>query len=71
MDIDDEAWAQQFTDFGLAVLDWSGNYCERVEFSEAEFADMVANGERLVDELRRDAIHLAGDAFYERSRRAS
>jgi hypothetical protein len=39
--------------------------------SEAEFADLVANGERLVDELRRDAIHLAGDAFYERSRRAS
>lgn len=71
VDIADEVWAQQFTDFGSDVLAWNGNHCERVEFSESEFADMAAHGERLVDQLRRDSIHLAGDTPYERSRRAS
>ena len=71
VDIADEVWAQQFTDFGSDVLAWSGNHCERVEFSESEFADMAAHGERLVAELRRDSIRLAGDTPYERSRRAS
>jgi predicted nucleotidyltransferase len=71
VDIADEAWAQQFSDFALDVQHWTGNYCELVEFSETEFAEMVANRERLVDELRRDAIHLAGDEFHERARRAS
>jgi predicted nucleotidyltransferase len=71
VDIADEVWAQKFSDFARAVENWSGNYCELVEFSEAEFADMVANGERLVEELRRDSTHLAGDTFHERSRRAS
>jgi len=39
---------------------WSGNPCEIVEYSTRELKALVRRGERLADELRRDAVPLTG-----------
>lgn len=42
------------------VRAWSGNACEVLELTETELGDLVHNQDRLVDDLRRDAIPLLG-----------
>lgn len=59
---DDPGWSVQIDEFTAQVTRWSGNQCCLLEYSEREFADLVERGERLVDELRRDGLHLAGAA---------
>ncbi|MHB1782268.1 MAG: hypothetical protein ACYCTE_06190 [Acidimicrobiales bacterium] len=39
---------------------WSGNDCQILEYSKTELAELVAAGEPLVEEVRREAITLAG-----------
>ena len=57
---DDPGWSAQIDEFTTQVLRWSGNQCSMLEYSAQEFSDLVERGERLVDELRRDGLHLAG-----------
>ena len=60
VDIDNESWQQQLSDLSSAVTAWSGNDCRILEFSRSELAELVASGERLVAELRSDALVIAG-----------
>ncbi len=61
-------WIAQSDHFSAQVRAWSGNNCEVLEYSEKEFAALVARGERLITELRRDAIRIAGDTVAARTR---
>lgn len=56
----DETWHSQLDDLADQVRRWSGNACEMLVLTEREFQAAVGRGDRLIDELRRDAIHLAG-----------
>ncbi len=60
VDSDNEAWATQVMDLAVSVHAWSGNACEVLEYSQAEFADLVESGDTLVTNLRRDAVRLSG-----------
>lgn len=60
VDVDRESWQQQLSDLSSAVTTWSGNDCQILEFSRSELAAMIASNERLVTELRSDALMIAG-----------
>ncbi|MHB1090182.1 MAG: nucleotidyltransferase domain-containing protein [Ilumatobacteraceae bacterium] len=60
VDVDNELWQQQLSDLSSAVTTWSGNDCQILEFSRSELAVLVASDERLVAELRSDALVIAG-----------
>lgn len=66
---DDGSWLQQMDALSAAVTAWTGNGCEVLEYSETQFATVVANDARLVHELRTDALRIAGD-LVEHSTRA-
>ncbi len=57
---DDEAWQPQLDHLADQVRRWSGNACEMLVLTESDLQVAVHRGDRLIDELRRDAIHLAG-----------
>jgi predicted nucleotidyltransferase len=57
---DDETWQKQVDDLADQVRRWSGNQCETLVLTESELQAAVRRDDRLVDELRRDAIHLGG-----------
>lgn len=59
---EDEQWRDQLADFAEQVTVWSGNGCEILELSDIRLREMVAARERLVDELRADAIVLTGES---------
>ena len=56
----DDAWQQQLDDLADQVRRWSGNTCELLVLTVSELQAAMHRGDRLIDELRRDAIHLAG-----------
>jgi predicted nucleotidyltransferase len=56
----DETWHQQLGDLAGQVRRWSGNACEILVLTESEIRAAIHRGDRLIEELRRDAIHLAG-----------
>ena len=60
IDDDNPTWEAQVMSFREKVHAWSGNMCEVLEVSRSELASMEQNGERLIDELRKDATLLAG-----------
>jgi predicted nucleotidyltransferase len=53
-------WSQRVMELTDAVARWTGNRCEILEYSEAEFARLVRDHDTLIDNLRRDAVALAG-----------
>ncbi|MDO5504544.1 MAG: nucleotidyltransferase domain-containing protein [Actinomycetia bacterium] len=57
---DDVTWRQQVASFADKSSLWTGNDCAIVEVSKSELEDMVTARERLIVELRADAIVLAG-----------
>jgi predicted nucleotidyltransferase len=57
---DDEAWQQQLDELAAQVRRWSGNVCEILVLTDSELKAAVHRGDRLIEELRRDAIHLVG-----------
>jgi predicted nucleotidyltransferase len=59
-DGDDPVWQRQLTDLAEQVHRWTGNSCEILELSHAELDAAVARGDRLSNDLRRDAVHIAG-----------
>lgn len=68
---DHPSWNHQTEGLIEDVLSWTGNRCSLIEYSRAEFMDLMQGTERLADELRRDGIHLGGrlDIRTVRSRR--
>lgn len=60
VDDGDETWLQQVSDLGEHVHDWTGNTCEILELSALELDAAHGRDDRLVSELRRDAVHLTG-----------
>jgi predicted nucleotidyltransferase len=60
IDVDNESWQQQLSNLSSDVTAWTGNDCQILEFSRSELAELVASGERLVGELRSDALVIAG-----------
>lgn len=56
----DEDWEAQTMALADSVRRWSGNACEMLEYSDTEYLAMVAAGDRLVGEIRSDAIVLTG-----------
>jgi predicted nucleotidyltransferase len=60
VDESDPQWLRQLETLAELVARWSGNPCEIVEYSAQELKRLVRRGERLVTELRRDAIPVAG-----------
>jgi len=60
VDADSVDWLRQLDTLSAHVHTWSGNSCEILELTRPELAAMVARGERLVEELRAEAVVLAG-----------
>jgi predicted nucleotidyltransferase len=60
IDDSDPRWLEQLETLSAHASLWSGNSCEVVEYSAQEVRDLIDHGERLVTELRRDAIPIAG-----------
>lgn len=60
VDDGDETWLRQISDIADHVHAWTGNVCEVLELSLTEVSEARGRGDRLVDELRRDAVHLTG-----------
>ena len=56
----DPRWLRQLDGLTERVKDWTGNSCEILELSGQEIAELVRRGDRLVTELREDAIPVAG-----------
>lgn len=61
-DDSDDAWMQQVDTLSEHVSAWTGNRCDILELTRAELDDAVERDDRLVGDLRRDTIHLIGDA---------
>jgi Nucleotidyltransferase domain len=60
VDEDLPAWLEQVDALGGHITRWTGNGCEVLELSRSELAAAVVRDERLVADLRRDAVPLAG-----------
>jgi predicted nucleotidyltransferase len=61
VEADDPQWQGNLASFADHVSRWSGNSCEILERSPSALEVLATNGERLIGELRRDAIFLHGD----------
>jgi hypothetical protein len=57
---DDDDWQSRLEALVVQVRSWSGNQCEPLVLTESELQAAVRRDDRLVSELRHDAIHLAG-----------
>ena len=60
VDPDLPAWLEQVDTLSSHITRWTGNGCEVLELSSSELAAAVARDERLIAELRHDAVPLAG-----------
>ena len=60
IDGDDQTWLQQILEISEHVHDWTGNACEILELSVTELNAASGRDDRLVTELRRDAVHVTG-----------
>jgi predicted nucleotidyltransferase len=60
IDDSDPVWLRQVETIREHATLWSGNACEILEFGARELKEFVGRGERLVADLRKDAISLAG-----------
>lgn len=68
VDDNDPRWNDLIDGLSEKVTRWTGNDCQIAEYSESRFAELVLDGERLVSDLRRDAIRIAGDSVSRRTR---
>ncbi len=62
-------WDNQVDLFSAAVLAWTGNRCEIVEYRPGEFADLLAGEERLAIDLQADGVALTPRPLPRRSAR--
>lgn len=56
----DAAWHEQIEDLAARIHLWSGNLCEVLDLTESELREAVTRDDRLVRDLRADAITLHG-----------
>lgn len=56
----DEGWHDQLDALADDITGWTGNHCEILELSRSELAELTAPDERLVAELRQDAVIVSG-----------
>lgn len=56
----DSGWSEQVDGLAESVLSWTGNHAGTIEVSEEELARLREDPTPVVEELRRDAIDLAG-----------
>lgn len=61
VDADALTWREQLDRLAEAVRGWTGNNAGTVEVDEAELARLRRDQPPVIDELRRDAIDLAGE----------
>lgn len=54
------SWQAQVEDMSARIQLWSGNACEVLDLTESELGEAVARDDRLVWDLREDAIALQG-----------
>ena len=57
---DDQTWLQRISEISEHVHSWTGNACEILELSVTELNAASSRDDRLVAELRRDAVHVTG-----------
>lgn len=67
VDGDDPGWLLQVADLSTRIREWSGNEASVMEYAACELAELAMSGERLVEEVRRDGIHLAGSPRVDRA----
>jgi predicted nucleotidyltransferase len=60
IDADDRDWQDNLASFADRVHRWSGNSCEILEHTPGSLQALAHSGERIVTELRRDAVFLFG-----------
>ncbi len=60
VEAENKTWNQQLTDTGDAVLAWTGNRAGMIDFAEDDIGQMLEEHPPVLQELRRDAIDLAG-----------
>lgn len=60
VDLDDAQWCSQVDDWSHVVRLWSGNTCSVLEMSLSEFFEAVETKQRIVNELKHDAVGIAG-----------
>ncbi|MEV6410185.1 nucleotidyltransferase domain-containing protein [Kribbella sp. NPDC051718] len=58
----DPRWLAQLETLADLATRWSGNPCEIVEYSSTDLQRLIRRRERLVTELRRDAVPVAGSS---------
>lgn len=56
----EDLWQQEVDELASQVRLWSSNPCEPLVLTETELQAAVQCDDRIVHELRRDAIHLSG-----------
>lgn len=59
-DVERSAWHEQLDRLVEDVWRWSGNACDLLELTLSELGEATARDDRLLHDLRRDAITLAG-----------
>lgn len=65
----DQYWLQQVATMSEHVHEWTGNSCEVLELSAWELSAAIDRGDRLIADLRRDAVHVTGRTPRETLRR--
>jgi hypothetical protein len=60
VEAEDTTWNEQLRDIGDAVLAWTGNHAGMIDFAEHDLGQMRDEDPPVLQELRRDAIDLAG-----------
>jgi len=65
VDAEDATWSEQLHDIGDAVLAWTGNHAGIIDLAEQDIAQMRDENPPVLQDLRRDAIDLAGTPFRE------
>lgn len=61
IDSEDPVWRHDVLTLADQVQRWSGNPCEVLERSVGQLAQMAADGEALIGDLRRDGVVVLGD----------
>lgn len=69
VDDGDQPWLQQVATLSEHLHEWTGNSCEVLELSASELNAAIDRGDRLIADLRRDAVHVTGRAPRETLRR--
>ena len=69
VDPDDDTWRGQLDALTQRATGWTGNDTRVLEFSDDDVKSALAAGERVLVDIARDGVRLAGPPSYLRSRR--